>query len=234
MAEWKPLILIVEDNEKMAELNARLLERQGYEVHTAYTAAGARSLFSDKAPDLFVLDVGLPDGDGYVLCEEFKRKTDAPILFLSGKKGTEDKIKGLNTGDYYLTKPYDRDEFIAIVRTLLRKVERMHEKITGAFTIEFGPLKLMLKENKALLNGRDAQLTLKEFAVLLFLAQNEDKEVSNEVIYRSVWGEDMSDTGVIRKHISQIKKKLDMDNIDEIAIWTEYGRGYTFTFDRRM
>jgi len=230
MSEWKPLILIVEDNEKIAQLIARLLMRQGYKTNAAHTAAGARSSFYDNRPDLLILDVGLPDGDGYILCEEFRRRTDAPILFLTGKREIDDKIKGLKTGgDYYLTKPYNRDELISVVESLLRRVEMTREKFTDVYKITKGTLTLKLDERKAYINGNDAQLTQKEFAVLLLLVQNENKELTNEQIYENVWGLKLNnDPHPIRLHISRLKKKLDEENAKDFSIFTEYGKGYTF------
>ena len=231
MAEpWTPFILIVEDNEKLAQLNARLLGRHGYETAVAYTAADARARFNGRPPDLVVLDVALPDGDGYELCGEFRRKTDAPVLFLTGQSELTDKIKGLKTGgDYYLTKPYDKNEFIAVVDSLIRRVGMTREKITGISVITKGSLTLKLDERRAYVNGDDALLTQKEFAILLILLQNENTEVTNEQIYESVWGLKLnSDPQPIRMHISRLKKKLDEENAKDFAIFTEYGRGYTF------
>ena len=231
MNEETPLVLVVEDDEDMAQFNARLLKRQGYDTKVAYSAANARALFNDSLPDLFILDIGLPDGDGFSLCKELRKKTDAPVLFLSGKSETSDKITGLGTGgDYYLTKPYDKNEFIAVVQSLLRRMEQTRKKIDEASTIKRGSLTLMLSERKAYVSGRDTELTPKEFSVLLMLAQNEDRELSSEMIFHSVWGADMNiDTGLIRKNISTIKRKLGEEDAADFNIFTEYGRGYTFT-----
>ena len=228
--EKKPLILIVEDDRDMAQLNARLLKRRGYEAIVAYTVAEALAAFRKQSPDLFVLDIGLPDGDGRFLCGELRRKTDAPILFLSGKSEPGDKIGALNIGgDYYLTKPYDSDEFVAVVRSLIRRVEMTHGKITEASVLTQGTLTLKLDERKAYVKGRDAGLTQKEFAVLLVLVQNENREVTNEQLYESVWGSSMNDdANAVRVQISRLKKKLGEENSKDFAIFAEYGRGYTF------
>ena len=225
-----PLILIVEDDVDMAQLNARLLKRQGFDALLAHTAAEARALFEANNADLCVLDVGLPDGDGHLLCKEFKLKSDAPILFLTGRSETKDKIEGLNTGvDYYLTKPYDSSEFIAVVKNLLRRSEFTRKKFDELKIIVKGSLTLKLDERKAYVHGRDAGLTQKEFAVLLILAQNENKEIASEHIYKSVWGNDMNnDPHPVRLHISRLKKKLDEENAKDFSIFTEYGKGYTF------
>lgn len=230
-SEWKPLILIVEDDEELAQFNARLLRRQGYEVLVANTAEQARQCAAQNDPGLFVLDVRLLDGDGLTLCEEFRRTSDSPVLFLTGMSETTDKLAGLDAGgDYYLTKPYDKDEFIAVVRSLARRARLNMEKLTESSIIEKGPLTLVLDERKALVNGRDAELTVKEFAVLLMLVNSENTELTTETIYANVWGATMNkDANAIRLTISRLKKKLGAENADDFDIVTKYGGGYTFT-----
>ncbi|MCL1834819.1 MAG: response regulator transcription factor [Oscillospiraceae bacterium] len=230
MSERNPLVLIVEDDAELARLNARFLKYNGYDAVVAATAAQAREAYASAAPDLFILDIELPDGDGFSLCAEFRQTTDAPILFLTGKSEARDKVKGLSlSGDYYLTKPFDSEEFLAVVKSLLRRVEQTRKKIDEASIIERGSLTLKLDDRKAFVGGRDAELTPKEFAVLLILMQNEEKEITSETIYMRVWGATMNnDANAVRLTVSRLKKKLGEDNAD-FAIYTKYGGGYTFT-----
>ena len=231
MSKLEPLIMIVEDEPDLARLNARLLMRKGYDVIVANSVAEARILFDMYEPDLYILDVMLTDGDGFSLCEEIRQYSDAPVLFLTGKSEIKDKIAGLRTGgDYYLTKPYDYDELTVVVESLLRKEEQTRKKIADVSVIKRGPLVLKLHEAKAYINDNNAGLTSKEFAILVLLVQNEEKRLSNETIYESVWEAEMgTDTGIIRKHISMIKKKLGVDNTDDFDIISEYGGLYMFT-----
>ena len=226
----KPAILIVEDDEDMAKLNARLLTRQGYEARIASNAAQARERAGEGMPDLFVLDIGLPDGNGLSLCKEIRETSDAPIVFLTGITGSGDKVSGLDAGcDYYLTKPYDKDEFVAVVQNLLRRAEREREKLAGTTVIRHGSLMLRVDERKAFVDGRDAQLTAKEFAILQLLMSNEGKEVTYEEFYSAIWDAPMiKDSSALRKQMSRIKKKLDEENSKDFSIYTEHGRGYTF------
>ena len=233
MSNHKPLILIVEDDEEMARLNGRLLKRKGYAVLLAANAAGARALARDNKPDLFILDVVLPDGDGFSLCKELQADNDAPVLFLTGKKELDDKLTGLGLGgDYYLTKPYENDEFLAVVCSLLRRESKNRKKIIEVTEIMRGGLTLQIPQSKAFVDGRDAELTPKEFAILLLLIQNEGRELSDRIIYESVWGTTMNNnSGALRKHISQIKKKLNEGNTDDFSILSHYGKGYAFIIE---
>ena len=230
MSEWTPLILLVEDDADMAQLNARLLKRHGYDVLTALTAADARALAVETHPDLFILDIGLPDGDGLSLCGEFQQETDAPIMFLTGRTETVDKISGLKSGgDYYLTKPYDRTEFVAIVESLLRRAERTRERLSGSSVITKGSLTLRLDERKAYVNDNDVGLSPKEFSLLHLLIQNEDKEMKYEQLFEAVWGTPMNnDSNALRQRISRIKKKLGEDTASDFSIINEHGKGYIF------
>jgi len=161
-----------------------MLRRQGYDALTAHSAAEALSIAGENTPDLFVLDIILPDGDGLTLCKKFRRENDAPVIFLSGQKSTGDIIAGLSGGgDYYLIKPYSIDEFLAVVSRLLQRTKHEREKVAEASVITRGPLKLLITERRAILNGNDVELTPKEFAVLLLLVQNEDVEMSSEEIF---------------------------------------------------
>lgn len=236
MDERRPLVLVVDDDEEMAQFNARLLRRQGYEALTAFTAAEAQSLFMGSRPDLLVLGIGLPDGDGHSLCREFRLRSDAPVLFITWKAGAKDRVEGLNAGgDYHLAKPYDRDEFLAVVRSLLRRMEKARKIADEAVVVRSGPVALVLSERKAYIDGNDVGLTPKEFSVLLVLVQNEGRQVSCEQIYESVWGKGMNDDPrTVRLHISRLKKKLGGDSADGFSILTWYGKGYSFTLQKRM
>ena len=228
----KPLILMVEDDEDMARFNSRLLTRNGYHTLTAKNVSEAKLIINENKPDLYVLDIGLPDGSGVELCKELRRESDAPVLFLTGRTGIKDKVAGLTSGgDYFLTKPYEKDEFLAVIKSLIRRAEHANKKISEVSVISRGPLTLRPTEGKAYVGERDAGLTKKEFAVLLLLVQNEDNEVSYEKIYENVWGSPMNnDSSSVRQQISRLKKKLGEENTDDFSIFNSHGKGYTLTF----
>ena len=227
---YLPVILTVEDDVDLAQLNARLLRRQGYDVLVAYSISEARALIKDIKPDMFILDIQLPDGDGMSLCKELRMDSDAPILFLTGMTETEDKVTGLGAGgDYYITKPYDKSEFLAVVRRLILKEEQMRDRIAGSSIIEKGSLTLNIDERKAYINGEDAGLAPKEFAILALMVKNEGKELTYEYLYKNVWGVSMNNNPTaLRKQVSRMKKKIDENNAKDFAIFNEHGIGYTF------
>lgn len=232
MNDRKPLIMIVEDNDDVARLNTRMLKRRGYEALTAINATRARSMMQENSPDLVVLDIMLPDGDGLELCKEFRQDSDVPVIFLTAKKRTEDRIAGLSEGgDYYLTKPYSVDEFIAVIERLLQRSRQARKENTELpAAITKGSLTLQIPQRTALVNGRDIGLTPKEFAVLLMLVQNEDMGLPSEIIFEHVWKTPMNgNTGALRVQIARLKKKLDEENTDDFSILYKYGRGYVFT-----
>ena len=134
MNEKKSLILMVEDEEQVLNTNCRMLRRRGYDVRTAQTAAEACHQLEEQLPDLLILDIMLPDGNGLDICRRFREKTMNPVLFLTGKSDIRDRVEGLQQGgDYYLTKPYNFDEFLAVIQMLLERQKRMEEKIKEKF-----------------------------------------------------------------------------------------------------
>ena len=134
MNEKKSLILMVEDEEQVLNTNCRMLRRRGYDVRTAQTAAEAYHQLEEQLPDLLILDIMLPDGNGLDICRRFREKTMNPVLFLTGKSDIRDRVEGLQQGgDYYLTKPYNFDEFLAVIQMLLERQKRMEEKIKEKF-----------------------------------------------------------------------------------------------------
>jgi len=236
MNDIKPLILIVEDNEVIAKLLEKLFKRKGYRTSVAYTVEQAWASIEKNMPDLCVLDVELPDGDGFSLCSALQDKHSEEAiscLFLTGRTLTADKVDGLNAGgDYYLTKPYDNNELIAVVQRLLSRREQMRKKVANVSEIKEGPLKINIDKKKAYIEGRDAGLTSKEFELLVYLVRNKNKDLTAEKIYENVWNTPMNhNTGTVRTHIYNLRKKLREEDTDEFAILFENRKGYMFTTD---
>ena len=231
MKEEKPIILVVEDETDVLRINARMLTRRGYTVYTAENCRQAYERMEAPTPDLLILDIMLPDGSGYDICERFRSTSDHPVIFLTGKGETCDKVEGLgHGGDYYLTKPYDPDELLAVADRLIKRhlqTKQKHEQLT---TIVKGALALDIPRTRATVNGADAGLTVKEFALLLLLVQSEDKEVSPQELYEKVWGVPSGDDiRTVRFHIRNLRRKIHADDAKNYDIVSVYGKGYMFT-----
>ena len=231
MENEKAMVLIVEDEPDILGINARMMKRRGYNVMTAASVAESMKILEDSTPDILILDIMLPDGSGYDICRNFRKTSDNPIVFLSGKNEVSDKVEGLESGaDYYLTKPYSFDELIAVTERLVARHIKAAQKYRQSDFITKGEITLELSKNKAYVGGKDAKLTAKEFALLLLMMKNENKIFSPRELYESVWGAPSADdTRTIRFHIGNLKKKIDTENAEDYDIISVYGKGYSFT-----
>ncbi len=198
-------ILIVEDNQSILELNSKKLLRHGFNVLPAKNLSQARKFLSSNNIDLIVLDVMLPDGNGFDFCKEVKAKNEILVLFLTGKTQIKDKITGLDGGgDYYLTKPYDFDEFVSVVKSMLRR------KISDE--IKVGDLTLNLSSRIATFKGIDLHLAPKEFALLNVLSRNLSTPLSADELCQKCWNySDTSNTSsMLWTHLSRLRKKIEV------------------------
>ena len=228
MNEKKSLILMVEDEEQVLNANCRMLRRRGYDVRTAQTVSEVYHQLEEQLPDLLILDIMLPDGNGLDICRHFREKTMNPVLFLSGKSDIRDKVEGLQQGgDYYLTKPYNFDEFLAVIQMLLERQKRIEEKFQASRQITIGSLRLDLSDGHAYLNNADTGLTRTEFSLLRLLAENQEKIFSAKELYEAVWGSCAgTDTSTVRRHIFNLRVKIGAEDTDEYDIVSVYGKGY--------
>jgi len=198
-------ILLVEDNPHIMNINSEALNNEGYRVLEAETIAEGRALFQKETPLLIVLDILLPDGDGLHLCEEIRGGSDVPILFVTAKGATEEKIEGLQAGgDDYLAKPYDIGELVARVKGLLRRANLVPEIITK------DTFAMKVNSNEIVVNDVALRLSQNEFSLLLTFTQNEDKVLTEEFLYDKVWGQLMgSDSSVVQNTISRLRKSIE-------------------------
>ncbi|MEA4989053.1 MAG: response regulator transcription factor, partial [Anaerovorax sp.] len=182
-------ILLVEDNEKIMQGNKRMLEWEGYTVDVAMSIAEANTKRNKNRPDCIVLDIMLPDGSGLDFMRQLRESTDAgiPILLLTGLNAQADILRGLQSGgDDYLTKPYDFPILLARVEALLRRSERVPERITK------GRLTLDMSAGIAFMDGVDLLLAKKEFTLLLIFVQHPERMIDGEYLYEKVWNQPMS------------------------------------------
>jgi DNA-binding response OmpR family regulator len=221
-------ILLVEDNRDIQEVNKNMLIRRGgYHVRLAENVASAREHIAKAEPDIIILDILLPDGSGLDFLEELRQDTDIPVLLLTALAEPGDAVKGLRAGgDDYLAKPYDNAELLARIESLLRRTSRPTKTLTK------GSLTLNMISGMAFVDGRDLLLSPKEFAVLLLLAQNEGKTISAEYMYEEIWGSPMTDNRTLKKHISELRKKLETEPGGG-EIENARNKGYRFMQNRK-
>lgn len=220
-------ILIVEDEASIAEPLASALEREGFAPARATTAAEALKLARSAAPDLVLLDLMLPDGDGRDVCREIRAFSDVPIIMLTARGTEVDRIVGLEIGaDDYVVKPFSSGELIARIRALLRR--------TGSGPVapaqyQIGELALDEASRSVTLAGEQLELSRKEFALLVELVRNAGSVVSREDLMAAVWDENwFGSTKTLDVHIGWLRKKLHDDASDPRYLHTVRGVGFRF------
>src|SRR5882672_240913 len=215
-------VLVVEDDADIADVLRRSLRNEGYEVKTSADGSEALDLAAGFVPDLVVLDLGLPGLDGIEVCRRLRLDGDVPILMLTARAETADRVTGLDSGaDDYLVKPFERKELLARIRALLRR-----RPPRGAASLEVGDLQLNPDSREVRRGEREIELTNREFELLEYLAHNQKLVVSRERLLEEVWGYDPTDeTNTIDVFISNLRRKLESGG-EERLLHTKRGAGY--------
>ncbi|MFY0126964.1 response regulator transcription factor [Bacillus cytotoxicus] len=201
-------ILVIEDNPDIQELIREFLTAQNYKVDVAGTGTEGILLFQKNLYDLVLLDVMLPDIDGYSICKIIRGQSDVPIIMLTGLQNEENEIKGFELGiDDYITKPFHYAIFIKRVEAVLRRAAST--EVENANILQFHELMLNSTAYAAYVNGDQVELTTKEFEIIYTLLQNRGKVLSRSDLLNKVWGyEHYGDVRVIDTHIKNLRKKL--------------------------
>jgi DNA-binding response OmpR family regulator len=220
-------ILVVDDEPNIVELAKLYLERDGYQVEGVGTGQDALSRLSSFNPDLIVLDLMLPDIDGFEVCRQIRAKSDVPILMLTARKEDIDKIVGLEMGaDDYSTKPFNPRELVARVKAILR---RYRGDFKRGDTIEAGDLRIDLARHEVTIGGEPVKLRTKEYELLSTLAQNLGIVLSREKLLELVWGYDyFGETRTVDVHVNHLREKMVASNTQ---IETVRGTGYRLIVD---
>jgi DNA-binding response OmpR family regulator len=222
----QPTVLLVEDEASIAEPFARALEREGFSTVVASTAAAARDLFTQRRPNIVLLDLTLPDGDGRELCREWRRESQVPIIMLTARGTETDRVVGLELGaDDYVVKPFSVAEVAARIRAVLRRAapdrSAQHERVT------IGELAIDPATRSATINGTELGLTRKEFDLLARLAREPGMVVSREDLMADVWDENwFGSTKTLDVHVGFLRRKLGDDAAAPRYLRTVRGVGF--------
>lgn len=222
-------VLVVEDDNNIAELLRLYLQKDGFEVSHAADGGKAVEMAKEIQPDLVLLDIMLPVMDGWQVCRELRKTMKMPIIMLTAKGDDMDKLIGFDHGaDDYLTKPFNILELKARIRALLRRAGRTEEKAAGN-SLTIGTIMLDLDARNAYRNGQLADLTAKEFDVIEFLMRNPNRVYSREALLDTIWAyEYRSDIRTVDVHIRRLREKLEENPAEPKYILTKWGVGYYF------
>jgi DNA-binding response OmpR family regulator len=221
-------VLVVDDDPALAEVVARYLEREGFEVDVAGDGATGLAVALDTLPDLVVLDLMLPVLDGLEVCRRLRQAAPIPVVMLTARGEEDDRIAGLELGaDDYVTKPFSPRELTARVKAVLR---RAHGGISdnGARTLEGGGVRADLVAHEVRRHDEPVSLTSKEFDLLVHFLANPRRAFRREELLESVWGWTFGDTATVTVHVRRLREKLEDDPSDPRHLLTVRGTGYRF------
>ena len=229
-------ILIVDDEQELAEVIRDYLAAEGFKVKLAFTGQKGKQLFQQFDPHLIILDIMLPELEGTELCKIIREESNVPIIMLSSKTEDAEKVLSLGLGaDNYLTKPCSPSVIVANVKALLRRYEQKSEQASQKHNqnqqhiITYKNLKINKDSFSAFLKEERLNLAAKEFELLAFLAENKNQVFSKEQLLEQIWGIDQFyDVNTVTVHISKIREKIEQDPSNPEYIQTVWGVGYKF------
>jgi DNA-binding response OmpR family regulator len=226
-------ILIVEDDQSIANLQKDYLELSGYSVKMVNNGSAGLRALKEEEFELIILDIMLPDMDGFEVLRKVREQDDIPVLLVSARAEEIYKINGLGLGaDDYITKPFSSGELVARVGAHLKKIERMKERFGNGnegSRIQVRGLEVQKDARRVFVNGNEVILAQKEFDLLLFLLQHANRVFGKEELFERIWGMDaMSDTSTVTVHIARIREKIEEIPSKPQYIGTVWGSGYRF------
>lgn len=218
-------ILLVEDEAKMRELIRIAFKKENFETYEAVDGKQALNIFKNFHFDIIILDIMLPEIDGWTVCREIRKNSDIPIILLTARGEEFDKLFGFELGaDDYIVKPFSPRELVARVKALLRRAESKNKEISSEFDI--GGININTLSREVKINGNAINLTNKEYELLLFLSTNQNIVFTREQLLLKVWGYDQyGDPRTVDTHIKRIREKLGGKSNSIATIW---GVGYKF------
>lgn len=223
-------ILIIEDDLDIAELERDYLRLNGYNADIVQDGLQGLKKSISGIYDAIVVDLMLPNKDGYEIIKEIRKNQEVPVIVVSAKIEDIDKIRGLEYGaDDYLTKPFSPAELTARIKAHIKRYERLKGQSAAVEIIQHKGLEINTASHKIFVNGREILMTTKEYELLVFLAANPNIVFSKDRIFESLWGDDYDgDTATVAVHIQKIRKKIEKDPANPEYIETIWGAGYRF------
>ncbi len=227
-------ILVVDDEARMRRFVRMNLDLEGYDVLEAENGLAALQRVRDDAPDLVLLDVMMPDLDGFETLERIRQMSSVPVIMLTVKGDEEDRIRGLDLGaDDYVTKPFSPRELVSRIRAVLRRMEPTKAQADEPLVID-EDLAIDFPRREVIVRGERIKLRPTEYRLLLHLVENAGWIVPQETLLTKVWGPEYSDdTQLLRTYINYLRKKIEPDLVNPRYIFTERGVGYRFVDFRR-
>lgn len=230
----KNRILVVDDEKEVADLLELYLVNDGFEVFKCYRGQEALECIEGQEIDLALLDVMLPDVDGFKICQTIRKKYFFPVIMLTAKVEDVDKINGLLLGaDDYITKPFNPLEVVARVKTQLRRYQRYNPQAAarteeGQDEVDIRGLLINSRTHQCSLYGKALELTPREFSILWYLCENQGKVVSSEELFEAVWKEKYLDNNnTVMAHVGRLREKMQDSYKNHKFIKTVWGVGYT-------
>ena len=224
-------ILIVEDESAIADLERDYLELSGFEVEVANDGQTGLEKSLSEEYDLIILDLMLPEVDGFEICRQVRAQKNTPIIMVSAKKDDIDKIRGLGLGaDDYMTKPFSPSELVARVKAHMARYERLvGSAVEENKVIEIRGLKIDTTARRVWINGEEKTFTTKEFDLLTFLASHPNHVYTKDELFSEIWDmESIGDIATVTVHIKKIREKIEFDTSKPQYIETIWGVGYRF------
>ena len=222
-------ILVVDDEKEVADLLELYLSNEGFEVHKFYNGTEALQCVEQQEIELALLDVMLPDVDGFKLCREIRKNYFFPIIMLTAKVEDVDKINGLMQGaDDYITKPFNPLEVVARVKTQLRRYHSYNQAGATKEELDIRGLIINKRTHQCSLYGRELELTPREFSILWYLCEHQGQVVASEDLFEAVWTEKYLDSNnTVMAHVGRIREKMQESYQNHKFIKTVWGVGYT-------
>lgn len=223
-------ILIIEDDLDIAELERDYLQLNGFKSEIVQDGLQGLKKAVSGLYDVVVVDLMLPNKDGYEIIREVRKKLEIPVLVVSAKGEEIDKIRGLDIGaDDYLTKPFSPAELVARIKSHIRRYERLKGPTLASELLQYKGLEINTASHKVFVNDKEVQLTAKEYDLLVFLAANPNIVFTKEHLFDTLWGSEYcGDTATVAVHIQKIRKKIEKDPSNPEFIETLWGTGYRF------